>query len=112
MEYDFDRWSRLAGDDPKAFEHARLEAIEAVIAKAPVELRQRLRALQCRVDLERQRAGNPLGSCIRISAMMWDRFHDLRRALDELKAPLADHDRLSRGSEAAGARLLPFPSPR
>lgn len=112
MEYDFNRWSRLAGEDPEAFDRARIEAIEAVIAQAPEELRPRLRALQCRIDLERRRAGNPLGACVRISAMMWDRFHHLRQALDDLRAPLSDHGALARRTETAAARVLPFPPPR
>lgn len=112
MEYNFERWSRMAGDDPAAFERARLEAIEAVIAAAPEDTRQRLRALQSRIDLERRRAGSPLGSCVRISALMWDRFHDLREALQQLQAPLSEHHKLAARCEAHGAQVLPFPAPR
>lgn len=112
MDYNFDRWSRMAGEDPDAFERARIEAIEAVIGQAPAELRQRLRALQSRIDLERQRAGNPLGACVRISALMWDRFHDLREALEELQGPLSEHRRLTQRPEAPSAQVLPFPASR
>ncbi len=112
MEYDFDTWSRLSRDDPQAFERARLEAIEAVIAQAPPEQRQRLRALQFRIDLERQRTGNALGACIRISRMMWSRFHELQRSLEELQAQVSHHREITPRPAPVSAQVLPFPARR
>ena len=109
MEFDFDHWSRLSGEDPQAFERARLEAVDALIAQAPPEQRTRLRALQSRIDLERRRAGHPLGACVRISRMMWSRLDDLQHALDDLRAQFAPRGGRVPRPLPASARVLPFP---
>ena len=70
----FDEWRVLAQEDPVAFEQRRSRLIDDCIQGAPDNLRQRLRGLQFRIDMERRRAHTPLGACIRISGMMWDAF--------------------------------------
>ncbi len=79
---DFDEWAALAKSDPAAFEARRQATIEAYLSAAPAENQQRLRGLQFRIDMERQRASNPLSATIRISNMMWTAFGELRDALD------------------------------
>ncbi len=69
--FDFDEWMALAQSDPAAFEERRRRLIEQAIARAPEAMRQRLRALQWRIDMERDRASNPLSACIRLCNMMW-----------------------------------------
>ncbi len=102
MEFDVDEWQRLAREDPREFERRRQAAIESLIGQAPPELRERLRALQCRIDLERGRAKTPLEATVRLQAMMWERFGHLRETLMALTgqapAPL----------RRTGARILPF----
>lgn len=70
-EIDFDTWSEMARNDPRAFEAMRLAAIEAVIESAPEANRERLRRLQWRIDQERRLARTPMAACLRISRMMW-----------------------------------------
>ena len=82
MEFDFDKWARLAKDDPAEFERQREATLRAMIAAAASEHRQRLERLQFRLDLERQRSRSPLGSCLRLNSLMWSGFHRLRRELN------------------------------
>ena len=109
-EIDFDTWSELARNDPEAFERMRLEAIEAVIATAPAENRERLRCLQWRIDQERRLARTPIAACMRISRMMWravlgegglqHRFGELQRTFSGESAGSAE--------PSAGAEVVAF----
>jgi hypothetical protein len=103
MEFDIDEWQRLAREEPGEFERRRRAAIDALIAQAPAEQRDRLRALQCRIDLERRRAKTPLEATLRLQSMMWERFSELRETLLALTghAPVTSVPRPS-------ARILPF----
>ncbi len=51
MDFDVDEWQRLAREDPNEFERRRQIAIDSLIEQAPPELRERLWALQSRIDL-------------------------------------------------------------
>jgi hypothetical protein len=110
MDFDFHEWADLAKDDPDAFEQKRREAIEAFIARAPDSEQHRLRGLQFRIDMERQRASNPLSACIRINKMMMDQFTTLRGALDELKSEVEGHRASYPRPAPVSAEVLPFPS--
>jgi Protein of unknown function (DUF3135) len=89
LNFDFDAWAELARTDQPEFERRRRAAIEEVIARATPDNQPRLRALQWRIDVERQRAKTPLGACIKISSMMWDSFYKLYAVLNGL--PSARH---------------------
>jgi hypothetical protein len=82
MEFDFDTWSALAQSDRAEFERRRQALLEAAIASASPELQPRLRALQWRIDVERERAATPLAACIKLSSMMWESFYELHAALN------------------------------
>ncbi len=110
MEFDFQEWAGLAKDDPDAFERKRREAIDAYIARAPEAEQQRLRGLQFRIDMERQRASNPLSACIRINKMMMDQFTTLRGALDDLKSEVEGHRAGYPRPAPVSAEVLPFRS--
>ena len=71
---DFDQWRLLARTDPEAFESRRREVLDAAIARAPENRRQRLRGLQWRVDVVLRRSSTPLAACITLSDMMWQSF--------------------------------------
>jgi len=103
MHFDIDEWQRLAREDPREFERKRRAEIDALIAHAPPEQRERLRALQFRIDLERRRAKTALAAAVRLQSMMWERFAELREALIALSA-----DPASAPAARAGARILPF----
>jgi hypothetical protein len=85
MEYDWAHWSSLAARDPEAFERERRATLDAFIAGAPPEHQARLKGLQFRIDLERQRSATPLGASIRLNRLMWDSFTELRSALAKLR---------------------------
>jgi len=104
MEFDFDTWARLAKDNPAEFERQREAALRATIAAAPSEFRQRLEGLQFRLNLERQRAGTPLGSCVRMNSLMWAGFYRLRKELNQAAR------RMPAGSEVGrpSAQVIPL----
>lgn len=108
---DLDRLTRLAAEDPEAFEHERQRLVEALIESAPQGQQQRLRGLQWRVDAERQRAATPLAACLRISAMMWERVTEAGGLLDACRTleggPLPAEPRAKNK-----AQLLDFRPPR
>ncbi|WP_440996391.1 DUF3135 domain-containing protein [Arhodomonas sp. SL1] len=70
----FDEWASLARSSPEAFEAYRRDAVDRLIAARPARRQTRLRRLQWRIDRERERADTPLGACVRIYGMMWERF--------------------------------------
>ncbi|HZP87763.1 MAG TPA: DUF3135 domain-containing protein [Burkholderiales bacterium] len=86
MNFDVDRWLRLAQESPEEFERSRLAAIEETIASAPAHMQNRLRGLQFRIEMERRRSRSALGCALQIQRMMWERFADLRLALKDLLA--------------------------
>ena len=105
MEFNIEEWQRLAREDPGEFERRRQEVIQSVIEQAPAEHRERLRGLQFRIDMERRRAKTPLGATVRLQAMMWERFGQLRDALQALAGQ-------GPGPAPRGnARILPFTKP-
>ncbi len=105
MKLDPDELIALARTDPRAFEQRRLQLIEEVISAAPETQRARLRGLQFRIDLERQRAVTALGACVKLNTMMWDSFVVLRDGLSQLA-----NQGLARpkANGARSARVIPF----
>lgn len=83
--FDFDAWMKLAREDTKAFERQRQQAIERLIAQVSPARRQRMRALQWRIEKERERCANPLGACVRVFNMMWERAYGANGLLDCLQ---------------------------
>jgi len=90
MEFDFDAWTRLAKDDPQAFEYRRQDAIRSTIDSASVEHRRRLEGIQFQLDLERERSSTPLGACVRMNTLMWSGFHRLRKELNRVSSSRDD----------------------
>ena len=111
-----DMLSRLARDDPQAFENLRSELIEDFIVGSSVseERRTRLRRLQFRVDAIRHRSRSPLGALLKVYALMWDNFINLNQALQDLRRPSTDYPRLVEPRTASGrtplrsARIIAF----
>ncbi|MFN3595269.1 MAG: DUF3135 domain-containing protein [Thiobacillaceae bacterium] len=90
-DFDFDTWAELARSDPEAFESRRKALIDQLIGAAPAHLRDRLRCLQWRIDVERRRYKHPLKSCMVLYAMMWESVYGkggLLEALNRLGEPL------------------------
>jgi hypothetical protein len=103
---DFNQWATLAETDPTAFESMRRDLIERLIESAPEERRLRLRRLQWRIDQERALAKSPLGACIRLSRMMWDRLLGDDGLLEQLQR--VGTEREYRQPRARSARILAF----
>ncbi|MDZ7811188.1 MAG: DUF3135 domain-containing protein [Arhodomonas sp.] len=72
--FPFDEWAALARWEPSAYEARRRRTLEQFIAGRPKRRQERLRRLQWRIDRERERADTPLGACVRLYGMMWERF--------------------------------------
>ncbi|MBS4097186.1 MAG: DUF3135 domain-containing protein [Sulfuricella sp.] len=81
--FDFDAWVKLARSDPAAFDRRRQEYLEGIIEKSRGD-KARLRGMQWRIDMERRKDGTPLKTCLWISEMMWDSFHDLDTELHRI----------------------------
>ncbi|HMM76728.1 MAG TPA: DUF3135 domain-containing protein [Gammaproteobacteria bacterium] len=73
-EFPFDFWAKLAAEDPASFEEARQLMIDSLIESAPPERQPRLRGLQWQIDQVRARTPHPMGACVKISNMMWDKL--------------------------------------
>jgi hypothetical protein len=103
-DFDFDAWSRLAKEDPAAFEAQRAKLIREVINQAPEEFRQRIEGLQWRIDMVRQQARTPMSACIQISRMMWDAVVGDNGLVENMER-LADAGKPRQMQDAA---ILPF----
>ncbi len=112
MDYDvekafnFEYWAQLWKQDPEAFEAERARMMEMLIACAPEEKRQRISAIQWRVDMVRKQAKTPMAASLRIQQMMWESLlgeHGLLNALEALKgAQKLDSE------ERRSASVVPF----
>lgn len=85
QRFNYDEWVALARENPAAFEEMRQNAIESMIAAAPMRMQQRLRCLQWRIDMERKKCANPLSACLRLYSMMWDAVMDEHGFLSALQ---------------------------
>ena len=74
--FDFDKWMRLAREEPKRFEKLRLQIIEEQINASSPSSQRRLRGLQFQIDARRRLSGSALGACIEISSMMFDHLYN------------------------------------
>jgi hypothetical protein len=107
--FNFNEWSKLAVDDPEAFENERIRAIEQMLQSLPETKQQRLRGLQWRIDQERRRSKSPMAACIQLSRMMWDTVVGDDGLLDTIQN--LDPERMkARRLEKQGldAKILPF----
>ncbi len=80
---DFEVLSKMAKEDPKGLEELRLKVINSIIDSAPEHHQRKLRGLQFKIDMEREKAKNPMAACIKISQMMHESFTQLRDALKD-----------------------------
>lgn len=87
--FDFDEWKDLAASDPQAFESRRREIIERRIRRAPEQLQRRLRGLQWKIDIVRQRYKDPRVSSAKLFEMMWEQVYGRDGFLQALTKPAA-----------------------
>jgi len=113
-DLDFDRWMRLAEEDLESFEATRVAAIEELIESFSPANRDRMRRLQWRIDQERRLAKSPMGSCLRLSKMMWRQLlgeGGLRERLLGLASGIGDDARPQTGEDVqttGSAQVLAF----
>lgn len=93
-----DDLSRLAREDPPAFEALRRQLIDTLIDSAPEKNRPRLRGIQFRVECLRRLSRSALGSTVRIYELMWESFLDLN---DNCQALVEQKRRILSGTPAA-----------
>ena len=107
----FDYWNTLSNKDPEAFEELRLACIDELISKAPNSQQQRLRGLQWRIDLERDRAKTPLAACMSLSNMMWEQVIGKDGFLDSLQQIHESPTMMDEPEErVVSAAIIPFGS--
>ena len=99
----FDELMRLASQEPEKLEDLRKNWVDTTINSAPEPYQRRLRGLQFQIDMERERASNPVSSCIRISQMMHEGLANLREAINK-----TENDNLEEDNEMSAA-VIPFP---
>jgi hypothetical protein len=96
----FDTLRYLAEHDPERLELLRSALTEILIARSPMESRQRLRGLQFQIEARVKLASNPIAACLAVSSMMHDTLAQLQRTLvDGPEAPVAPQ---------RNARVIPF----
>lgn len=105
--------SKLARDDPPAYEALRREIIDDFIDHAPDKLKPRLLGLQFRVDSLRRLSRSALGSTVKIYDLMWKSFVTLNYQWQEfvhMEAPLPGQCALdgNHGQPERSARILQF----
>ena len=81
---DFEKLSRLARNDPLAFEQLRKQLIEQLIQDAPQARQINMRRFQWRIEQETRHHRNSLGRCVKLSSMMTERLDYLRLQIDKL----------------------------
>jgi hypothetical protein len=105
-ELDFYEAMELARTDPDAFEQYRKYIIESLIARAPKRSREHLRRLQWRIDMERERASNPVAACVKLYEMMWESFAGESGLVDTINNPHPSPDNIH--GPQAEAKVVPF----
>lgn len=71
--FDFEYWRELFESNPEEFEKRRKQVTDELIVSCNKQ--RRLKGLQFKVDMERKRSRNSIGSCVRLSTIMLDHFH-------------------------------------
>ena len=110
--FDFEAWSKLASNDPEAFEQHREDLINQFIGELPEDKQHRMRCLQWRVDSVRRLAKTPMAACIEISKMMWDSVkgeHGLLKALQALTEAY-HYGEIEAPIETRNAKILKLPT--
>jgi hypothetical protein len=102
--------SRLACDDPQAFEDLRNELVENRIRLAPEGVQLRLRQLQFRIDGIRRRSGSPLSALIKIQDLMWESFLRMDQELQRFARP--NRNNAGSGGEGMTSNRRPARSAR
>jgi hypothetical protein len=107
-DFPCDDWARLASEDPASFETARRLTIDSLILieAAPTPLQARLRSLQWQIDQVRAMTRTPLGTCAKISNLMWEKLLGPEGLVEQLER--LDSGESSPDKTAASAQVIPL----
>jgi len=101
----FEVLAELGRRDPNALQALGRLLTDDVIKHAPRPAsRRRLEGLKFRIEMERQRAPNPLAACARLSQMMFESLSELHTALNEPNG-------YRKHPETSSGTVLGFPVP-
>lgn len=102
----FEELMDLALNEPDKLEKLRQTWVDETINNAPELFQRRLRGLQFQIDMEREKASNPVSACVRISKMMHDGLANLQDVIkDSHQNEPRFHD-----SQQTLAAIIPFPT--
>jgi len=89
MNFNLQDWIELAKTDPDNFELERQKLLQTFIEQSSNQ--RKLNGLQFKINMEREKAKNPMDSCIRLSKMLnehfYSEFYPRLGGLSELKIP-------------------------
>ena len=105
--FEFDDWKDLFETDPDLFERYRKKLLEHQIAIAPESARPRLQGLMFQMEAEAVRSPTPISYSLRLSAMMMDKFDELRQKLALLSGASVDYEK-DVLQQPESADIIPF----
>ena len=114
----FDELKKLAEQDPERLEEMRKQWVEKTIDEAPEQYQRRLRGLQFQIDMEREKAQNPVSACIRVSKMMHDSLAKLYESITQDTAlsvepastsNRSNSDTMPKTESFSVGQVIPFP---
>ena len=110
LNFDFDEWVALNKEDPEAFERRRIEWSRQLINNASPSCQRRLSGLLFQINMEKRRSANAMDSCIKLSRLMWEKFHQLRDELQVLVSTPPERfcDEQPRLGKQTGAEIVEF----
>ena len=108
----FETLKKLASQDPEAFEEFRQQSCLAYIETIPTPHRNRLRAVQFRVDYEIRKAKTPMAGLVKVSGMMHESFYRMSRKLNQFTELVSDPDYSLPAEKIANVVVLSEWSPR
>jgi len=115
----FEALVALAKEDPVEFETLRDQLCKQLLDQAPEHISRRLKGLQFKIDMERQRSKTPLKSCIELSKRMNNSLIELEEVLSNPQDFLRKHNldpqiesvKLARKQKTSAKVIQLFPKP-
>jgi len=115
----FEALVALAKADPVEFETLRDQLCKQLLDQAPVHISRRLKGLQFKINMERQRSITPLKSCLELSKLMNNSLIELEEALSNPQEFIRKHNlglqivgtKLAREKKTSAKIIQLFPKP-
>jgi len=115
----FEALVALAQEDPAEFEALRDQLCKQILDQAPEHISRRLKGLQFKINMERQRSKTAIKSCLDLSKLMNDSLIELEQVLSNPQEFLREHNvnsqtvetKLARKKQASAEIIQLFPEP-